>query len=78
MEISSRFPKAQGRRRDTLGLGFFFAYSLDTHAEHMFMFFSALFQDSLTGNMLTWEGRAADGGFKNTLSRGYLSWWGTY
>lgn len=55
---------------------FFLAYLLDTHAEHMF--FSALIQDSLIGNMLAWEGKAVDRGFKNTLSHGYLSWWCRY
>jgi len=56
MEIRSRIPKA--KMEQTRFFFFFFAYLLDTHAEHMF--FSALVQDSLIGNMLAWEGRAAD------------------
>lgn len=78
MEIGGRFPKAQGRRWNTLDFIFFFGYLLDTHAEHMFMFFSALLQDSSIGNMLVWEGKAAERGFKNPFSHGYFSWWCTY
>ena len=51
----------------------FFAYLLDICTEHMV--FSALLQDGLIVNLLAWEGRTADRGFKNMLSNGYLGWW---